>query len=238
MIIVVTYVSAVRGRKNLNPKPKQQTLAVLCLWFGARFQSYLLWFPPSHCRPALNRRFLIFAGLHLGALMSDYFCVTVSGRTNYRLGGWKLMERFDFGKCKCKPTIFSRFLGGLKHGREFRFNINSTQTRTTLVVCTVYPTGCLGTSLGQTWGAFCMYSGDPQYLANMDMFDASQLCGYEESYANFDGGSNGQSQLPYSRNESDNILIWISYSRHESDNFLIQLPYSLKEVDNRFGRHW
>ena len=149
------------AEKNLNPKPKQQTLAVLCLWFGARFQSYLLWFPPSHYRPALNRRFLIFAGLRLGALMSDYFCVTVSGRTNYRLGGWKLMERFDGRKCKCKPAIFCCFLAGLKHGREFRFNINSIQTRTTLVVCTVYPTGCLGTRLGQTWGALCMYSGDP-----------------------------------------------------------------------------
>ena len=54
-------------------------LAALCLWFGARFQSYLLRFPPSHYRRALNRRFLIFAGLRLGVLMSDYFAQPFPG---------------------------------------------------------------------------------------------------------------------------------------------------------------
>ena len=144
-------------------KPETQTTNSCCFVFmGWRpFPIVSALIPSQTLSTSSKSKILIFAGLRLGALMSDYFCVTGSGRTNYRLGGWKLMERFDGGKCKCKPTIFCRFLGGLKHGREFRFDINSIQTRTTLVVCTVYPTGCLGTSLGQTWGALCMYSGPP-----------------------------------------------------------------------------
>ena len=146
-----------------KPKPETQTTNSCCfvfmVWRPFPILSALI--PSQPLSTSSKSKIFDICRFASGCTDVRLFCVTVSGRTDYRLGGWKLMERFDGEKCKRKPTILCRFLGGLKHGREFRLNINSIQTRTTLVVCTVYPTGCLGTSLGQTWGALCMYSGPP-----------------------------------------------------------------------------